>query len=61
MEKLKAELAKSNPRSGAISSLMNETQSGRRQWIKEDNPAVSEVLSMFPPLAEEKYVSKQVE
>ena len=37
--------------------LMSFLILGRRQWILEDSPSVSEILEKFPPLIKYRYVS----
>ena len=47
---LKAEHDKPNPSTSTIKKLMKATFAGRRAWILNDTPTVSEVISIFPSL-----------
>ena len=57
LRKLSEELEKDTPRNKKIKSLMRATFDGRRQWVLQDAPGVSEVLQVFPPLKKSSRVS----
>lgn len=40
-----------------VLTLMKECASNRREWIKESEPAVSEILESFPALKDHTMVS----
>ena len=50
------ELEKEKPCKKEIRSLMLKTFAGRREWIQNECPPVSEILNLFPSLSSAKYV-----
>ena len=54
---LTAEHSKPNPSTAKIKKLMKSTFAGRRAWILNDTPTVSEVTSVFPSLKLSSWVS----
>ena len=50
LKKLKTKWEKKKRSSKSIRELMDATYGGRRDWILNHEPPVSEVLDMFPPL-----------
>ncbi len=58
LSELKQECDKKRKKNHArIKELMDETFIGRRTWILNDRPLVTEVLDTFPPLSTTKAVS----
>ena len=57
MEVLEAELQKDKPKSKRLRKAMNDTFAGRRQWIQDSCPPVSDILAKFSLLKKSKYVS----
>lgn len=51
------ELEKEKPCKKEIKSLMLKTYAGRREWIQNECPPVSEILNLFPSLSSARYVS----
>ena len=47
---LTSEYSKPNPSTAKIKKFMKSTFTGRRSWILNDTPTVSEVINVFPSL-----------
>ena len=56
-ERLAQECAKEKPKKKRVKRLMEATHVGRRAWVENELPSVSEVLEKFPPLKQPKHVS----
>ena len=56
-ERLAQECDKEKPKKKRVRHLMEATHLGRRAWVENDLPRVSEVLEKFPPLKQPKHVS----
>ena len=56
-ERLAQECAKEKPPKKRVKCLMEATHLGRRAWVENELPRVSEVLEKFPPLKQPKHVS----
>ena len=56
-ERLAQECAKEKPKKKRVKRLMESTHLGRRAWVENELPRVSEVLQKFPPLKQPKHVS----
>ena len=56
-ERLAQEYAKEKPKKKRVKRLMEATHLGRRAWVENELPRVSEVLEKFPPLKQPKHVS----
>ena len=56
VDKLHLELEKERPKRKTVKRLMKETFAGRRQWIKDEQPATATVLEKFPCLSTIKHV-----
>lgn len=56
-EEHKKILTKKGGSYGEVRRLMEKTKLRRRQWIKNEEPLVSEVVQKFPCLASMRYVS----
>ena len=55
---MKIEMQKKGRQSlNRVMTLMKECQYNRREWIKESEPAVSEILETFPALTDQTVVS----
>ena len=54
--KLQSHLLHESPDKKVTKNLMKKTFLGRFKWIAEDLPTVYDVLDVFPPLKEIKYV-----
>ena len=57
VDKLHRQLEKERPKRKTVKRLMKVTFAGRRQWIKDEQPAIATVLEKFPCLATIKHVS----
>ena len=54
---LQEELQKPKPSKSMVKKLMEETSTGRIQWMDQECPMVEEILSQYPPLRSGKMVS----
>ncbi len=54
---LDIELKKQNPSKKVVKKLMESSFCGRRRWIKQTCPALTEILAQFPPLKQMIHVS----
>lgn len=57
MATLENELQKENPKGKRVRRAMKDTFAGRRKWIQDSCPPVSDIIDKFPLLKESKYVS----
>ena len=55
---MKQELAKSKPQTGSMTSLMDRTFAGRRQWILDEIKEVDEICEKYPCLCKSTFVSQ---
>ena len=56
-ERLAQECDKEKPKKKRVRRLMEATHLGRRAWVENDLPRVSEILEKFSPLKQPKHVS----
>ena len=59
LKRLQEECEKATPKGSLVKRLMTATFSGRRKWILEETPSISDVLQVFPPLKQSQRVRKQ--
>ena len=57
IQSLSDELEKEKPSRKTVRKLMKDTFTGRRGWLLADSPPVTEVVEVFPPIKQVKFVS----